>query len=373
MQGLCSQVAYLVRHRMNPKTTVMSLKSTLFRSALLTLYKTGLYGLSPRSLSGVGIVFMLHRVRPAPETNGFAPNALLEVTPEYLNAVLTTVSALDYDLVSMDEAHRRLQQQNFDRKFAVFSLDDGYKDNLEFAAPIFAKHQAPFTVYLSSGMPDGTVDLWWMGLEAAIRAQDAIAWSVAGTHYELTTKTPEEKQQAFDTLYWPLRGLPELDQRVAIRDLARKCGIDMRQLTLDCALTWDEARELSNHAFCTLGAHTVDHFALSKLAETEARREIIEGADRIKQETGVWPRHLAFPYGDLGSAGSREYELAQFLGFDTAVTTQKGFLTESHGVNPYAMPRLSLNGDYQDLRMLEVLISGLPFALANLLPAVETA
>lgn len=351
----------------------MSLKSSLFRSALLTLHKTGLHSLSPRRLSGVGIVFMLHRVRPTPECGGFAPNALLEITPEYLNAVLTTVSALDYDLVSMDEAHRRLQQRHFDRKFAVFTLDDGYKDNLEFAAPIFAKHRAPFTVYLSSGMPDGTLDLWWVGLEAAIRAQDALDWSWADIRYEFTMESAEQKQNAFDTLYWPLRNLPELDQRIAIRDLTRHCGVDMRQLTRDCSLSWNEARELSNHAYCSLGAHTVDHFALSKLSETEARREIVEGAERIKQETGAWPRHLAFPYGDGGSAGPREYELAQFLGFDTAVTTQKGFLTEDHGVSPYAIPRLSLNGDYQDLRMLEVLMSGLPFALASFLPSVETA
>tara|TARA_R110002096_G_scaffold6142_14_gene28085 strand:- start:904 stop:1959 length:1056 start_codon:yes stop_codon:yes gene_type:complete len=351
----------------------MSLKSTLFRSALLTLHKSGLHSLSPPSLSGVGIVFMLHRVRPAPEHDGFAPNALLEITPEYLNAVLTTVSALNYDLVSMDEAHRRLQQRRFDRKFAVFTMDDGYKDNLAFAAPIFAKHRAPFTVYLSSGMPDGTLDLWWMGLEAAIRAQSTLDWRWSGVRYELSMESVAQKQSAFETLYWPLRNLPEFDQRIAIRDLARHCGVDMKQLTRECALTWDEARELSNHAYCSLGAHTVDHFALSRLSETEARRELVEGADRIKQETGDWPRHLAFPYGDSGSAGAREYELAQFLGFDTAVTTQKGFLTGAHGANPYAIPRLSLNGDYQDLRMLEVLMSGLPFALAGLLPSVETA
>jgi len=318
-------------------------------------------------------VFMLHRVRPAPETNGFGPNALLEITPEYLNAVLTTVAALDYDLVSLDEAHRRLQQRHFDKKFAVFTLDDGYKDNLEVAAPIFAKHQTPFTVYLSSGMPDGTVDLWWMGLEACIRAQDVLEWSLNGTDYILKTASPDEKQKAFDTLYWPLRNLPELEQRIAIRDLAGRCGVDMRQVTRDSALSWDQARELANHAYCTLGAHTVDHYALAKLSETEARREIVEGADRIKQETGEWPRHLAYPYGDGGSAGAREYELARFLGFDTAVTTQKGFLTENLGSYAHAIPRLSLNGDYQDLRMLEVLMSGLPFALANILPTVETA
>jgi len=351
----------------------MSAKSTLFRSALLSLHRSGLHGLAPASLSGVGVIFMLHRVRPQQELGGFAPNALLEITPEYLNAVLTTVSTLDYDFVSMDEAYRRLRERQFERKFAVFTLDDGYRDNLEVAAPVFARHRAPFTVYVSSGMPDHTTELWWLGLEEVIRKTDAVAMEIDGTAFQLPTLSSAEKQEAFDRVYQPLRDLPQTEQRAFIARLCEKYEVDLLKITADCALDWNQVRELSDHAFCTIGAHTVDHYALSQLSEQDARHELTCGADRIRQETGHWPHHLAYPYGDTLSAGPREFEMARFLGFDTATTTQKGFVTEKHGSTPHALPRLSLNGDYQDLRMLEVLMSGLPFALARLLPSVEVA
>lgn len=339
----------------------------------MSMHMTGLYGLAPASLSGAGVIFMLHRVRPAPETNGFAPNAILEITPDYLNAVLTMVRGLGYDFVSLDEALHRLRTGSLDRKFAAFTLDDGYHDNLQYAAPIFAKHGAPFTVYVSSGLPDGTAELWWMGLEEVIRKTDHFKTHVNGQSIDMPCAEASAKQTAFDTAYWPLRNLSEANQRAWIRELAVAYNVDLLGITRDAALSWDGVRELHKHAYCTIGAHTIDHFALSKLSEAEARREMLDGANRIAEMTGEWPRHFAYPYGDEGSAGTREFELARFLGFDSATTTRKGFVTEAHGAAPHAIPRLSLNGDYQDLRMLKVLMSGLPFALAKMLPSVETA
>lgn len=351
----------------------MSLKSTLFRSALLSLHKSGLHGLAPASLSGVGVVFMLHRVRPALENGGFAPNAILEITPEYLNAVLTSVRALDYDFVSLDEMQRRLKERRFERKFAAFTLDDGYRDNLDYAAPIFAQHRAPFTVYVSSGMPDGTAELWWLALEEIIRGTDRFSAQIGEFSADMPTETAEQKQAAFDTVYWPLRNLDEHALHATIRTLCGRYGFNLPKITADCALSWQGVRDLGAHAYGSIGAHTVDHYALSKLTEQEARDEIVRGAARIKEETGDWPRHLAYPFGDSGSAGQREFELARFLGFDTATTTRKGFVTEAHATDPFAIPRLSLNGDYQDLRMLEVLMSGVPFALARVIPSLEVA
>ena len=47
------------------------------------------------------------------------------------------------------------------------------------------------------------------------------------------------------------------------------------------------------------------------------------------------------------------------------MTTRKGLVRKSHAAAMTALPRLSLNGDYQDLRYLKVLLSGLPFALRD--------
>lgn len=47
------------------------------------------------------------------------------------------------------------------------------------------------------------------------------------------------------------------------------------------------------------------------------------------------------------------------------MTTRKGLIRKSHAAAMTALPRLSLNGDYQDLHYLKVLLSGLPFELRD--------
>ena len=108
-----------------------------------------------------------------------------------------------------------------------------------------------------------------------------------------------------------------------------------------------------------------NHFALAKLAFADPQREIADSVARITKELGKPCRHFSYPYGGECSAGTREFDIARSLGIETAVTTRKGLVRKSHAAAMTALPRLSLNGDYQDLRYLKVLLSGLPFALRD--------
>jgi hypothetical protein len=47
------------------------------------------------------------------------------------------------------------------------------------------------------------------------------------------------------------------------------------------------------------------------------------------------------------------------------VTTQKGLLYPEHAQVLTGLPRLSLNGDFQDIRYVKALLSGVPFAVMN--------
>jgi peptidoglycan/xylan/chitin deacetylase (PgdA/CDA1 family) len=91
---------------------------------------------------------------------------------------------------------------------------------------------------------------------------------------------------------------------------------------------------------------------------------------RVAKELGKPVRQFSYPYGDEGSAGEREYQNSRELGLETAVTTRKGLLRSAHANALTALPRLSLNGDYQDARYVKVLLSGLPFALRDGVKAV---
>jgi hypothetical protein len=60
-------------------------------------------------------------------------------------------------------------------------------------------------------------------------------------------------------------------------------------------------------------------------------------------------------------------------GFKAAVTTRKGLVFPKRSEHLTALPRLSLNGDFQELAFADVLLTGMPFALFNGLKRVFIA
>jgi peptidoglycan/xylan/chitin deacetylase (PgdA/CDA1 family) len=83
--------------------------------------------------------------------------------------------------------------------------------------------------------------------------------------------------------------------------------------------------------------------------------------------------HLAYPYGDKVAAGAREFALAQAAGFRTAVTTRPGMIFPESAGHLTALPRVSLNGNYQDTRILPVLTSGAATAMWNGFRRIDAA
>ena len=74
-------------------------------------------------------------------------------------------------------------------------------------------------------------------------------------------------------------------------------------------------------------------------------------------------RHFAYPVGDPGSAGPREFALALEAGFDSAVTTRPGHLFPEHLGHLHALPRVSLNGLFQQKRYVDVFATPAVFTM----------
>jgi len=345
----------------------MSRRSTaLLKTALAAVHYSGAGNLLAPYTRGCGVIFMLHHVDPAPP-QAFEPNRILKVTPAFLDAVVREVREAGFDIISLDDVRERLEQGEEARPFACFTLDDGYRDNREHAYPIFRRYCAPFTVYVPSDFADGRGDLWWLTLEKVLRAAPAITLAMYGEtqHFRLTTA--EEKEAAHHQIYWWLRSLPEDQARAVVAELATAHDIDPKTASRHLLMSWDELREFIDDPLVTIGAHTRGHYALAKLGEDAARAEMAESIARVESELNRPCRHFSYPYGCERSAGEREFRIAEELGVETAVTTQKGLLYPEHAHEMTALPRLSLNGDFQDLRYVKALMSGLPFALMNTL------
>ena len=171
-------------------------KSTILKTSLDMLYYSGASQVLRPIFGGLGAIFMLHHVRPGGGLQmGFAPNSGLEVTPDFLDAVICFVKMRGYDLVSMDEAVERIQESNPKRKpFVVFTLDDAYRDNFVHARPVFRKHHCPFAIFASPAIQDGTCELWWRGLEAVIAGNTRVSAKIKSLKVQFNTVSDVQKQ-----------------------------------------------------------------------------------------------------------------------------------------------------------------------------------
>lgn len=328
----------------------MTRRHGLVRAALTGLAAVRADRWLPVPADAAGMAVTLHHVRPE-QPRDFAPNRHLSVTPEFLEEFIRLFREAGWEFVSVDDL---LSGQGRHRRIAV-TLDDGYRDNAEHGLPIFRRHQVPFCVYVCAGFAERTAELWWEALEQVIAGTDQIAGEADEPGW-LSTRTPTEKQKAFDIwLKWMTIVADESCQRAVIRRLTARYGVDLARLCDDLVLPWDGVRALAAEPLCTIGAHTLTHPALARLPADRALAEMAGSADRIERELGLRPTTIAFPYGYAAAAGQREARLAAKAGFAASFTTRPGYVPR--GGSRHGLRRVSLNGLYQDPRLYRALLS----------------
>lgn len=332
------------------------------RGALQGAYRAGLHRLAGGWAHGLGVILTMHHVRPDPG-HAFAPSGILEITPEFLDALLAYLREENYDIIRMCEVGERLRRGRGGRRFAVLTFDDGYRDNAEYALPILRRHDAPCTVYVTRGFAEHTANMWWRDLEAIIRRESMVRCRVNGEAYELPTVTLVEKNRAYLTLYWNMRDLDNDVLRRTVDDLKATYPVDSASDVARMCMNWQELAEFAGDPLVSIGAHTLTHPKLAGCDVREARDEIFESRIVIHDRLGVEPVHFAYPFGDRTSAGPREFAMVREAGFSTGVTTRPGLLFAAHAEHMTALPRLSVNGYFQRIADMATLLSGLPLSM----------
>lgn len=320
----------------------------------------GRAGLMPDA-RGRGAIFTLHHVRPR-AVRDFDPNAHLEITPEFLDTAIVQLKRDGYRFIALDDLPKALADRD-GAPFACFTLDDGYRNNLDHALPVFTRHEVPFTVFVAGGFVDRTHTLWWETLADLLSTTSRFRFDFSGGMETLDTESAAEKQAIFGRMADYIHRRDESAAVAALNAAALEYGIDALAITE--ALTLDEAglRRLVGSPLASLGAHTISHRAVARLGDEQAAREIEASAVRVEAITGKRPRSFAYPYGDRPAVSPRDHRLVADLGFAVAVTTMPGTLAAA--APPQALPRISLNGHFQRARYVSALASGIPFRLAR--------
>lgn len=309
---------------------------------------------------GRGGFFTFHRAAPRALWPTL-PNRDFYLDLAYLDNLLSYLAASGRKVVTVEEGLRLAADPATRDTFVNFSIDDCYRDTYELVVPLFRRHGVPITLFVTTGIPDGTVPLWWVGLEETIHQRDFI--EVDGQRIE--TDTTERKMATYLDLQW------RWDGERAASHYARFCkanGVDAEALHWRHAITWDMLAELAHDPLVEIGSHTVSHARISALSPEVARDELCQSRHRLAERLGIPITHFAFPYGRAKDCGPRDFDIARQAGYVAVGTTTKGILHV--GSTSYTYPRITINGAHQNNLFMELHLAGASAIAARLLGRV---
>jgi peptidoglycan/xylan/chitin deacetylase (PgdA/CDA1 family) len=211
----------------------------------------------------------------------------------------------------------------------IITFDDGYYDNYRVAWPILAKYGVPATFFLSTGyLGTGRVK-WEDRLAYLVKRSTATTWRVnsgqtnASSHFDLQDE--RSRQRTLYRLAHLLGALPEAERDSLLGELEAQAHVALTGRERErLMLSWEDVREMAAQPGICLGAHTVGHPHLARLAMPEMAYEIAESKRQLENVLQRAVRFFSYPYGDGPDYDQRSVALVRASGFDGAVTSLYG-------------------------------------------------
>ena len=293
----------------------------------------------PKSL---GYIFMLHRIDEFEEGHLWC-NEHMKVTPDFLDEQIGVLKRY-YDIIPLEKVPERLVHPQ-KRKFIVFTMDDGYKDNFTKALPVFKKHSVPYTIFVTTDFPDKKAILWWYELEDLLLSNTELTLANGVTY---PAHNYEEKCDSFLKIREEILKLNQLDLEKELNNLFKDYKINWVGQCEKLCLSWDDIRKLTKEPLVTIGAHTKHHYNLKQLAtEEDVEKEVVGGVNLLKENAGTEPDVFAYPFGSPSEAGEREYQILLSSPFVCSCIAYGGACTKQNKKNLSSLPRIMFKQDFK--------------------------
>ncbi len=247
-----------------------------------------------------------------------------------------------YRIVPLREALQDfLAGRGWPRRGLSITFDDGYRNNLEVAAPILQQMGLPATVFVTSGFLEGRVRPWWYDVREVVAETRATELLLPGEPPR-DLRTVAARQQCCSALEWAWAGMTEQERAQRLKALCEAAQTTWPGLRYPF-MTRDEVIRLSRMGF-DVEAHGSTHASLRAESDDRVRREVQESVAFVQSLDGRRPCCLAWPYGHKPvSRTLAECVLAE-AGLLAAVSVIPGF--NDGGADLTALKRWDLHGGY---------------------------
>ncbi len=294
------------------------------------------YSFLRRMITGCQVAILTyHRVSSL--ESGFLlppmPTDLFERQIEYLQE--------NFQIVSLDKLSELLRaSRKLPKKAVAITFDDGYKDNFVHAYPILKKYNALATFFLPTGYISTRRLFWWDLVNYCIMSSSANKIVVRGVGAFLLNSETNKVKTGIQ-IRKILKRMPEQEKSAAVKDLLRATGVDVPDdLGKDVILSWSEIKEMAREGMA-FGAHTVNHYVLTKVPKGLCHDEIFQSKKDIEEMLGT---STSFSYPN-GACNIEIMSMVRKAGFTCAVKEHPYGLVGKRS-NVFALRRIGASNDF---------------------------
>jgi peptidoglycan/xylan/chitin deacetylase (PgdA/CDA1 family) len=341
------------------------------RLVLITLRALGLFALWRYWHRRAVVILLAHGVME--ETTPLAWRPLRpRLSPRKLEEYLRLLSR-HYRFVSLSDAVEMLEgRRPIQPNCLVMTFDDGYRNQLTHALPVFRRLRVPFSIFIPSGKITRRALFAFDRLDYALQLAPGAEIHVQadGVRQVLPTAPRSALAAAFRELRRRLKDElgADVEYAPAVLGMVEACearagrSLEGSKEADDWAslLSWEELQAVASDPLLEIGSHTVDHTRLGLADRATIEAELFGSKRDIEARLGRPCPHLAYPNGSYGPAA---VERARALGYVSGLTTDEGL--NRPGDDLLTLRRIGLPEDADPTELL-ALVSGLSAALSSL-------
>ncbi len=323
--------------------------NNIFKSLCVPLLASRPIAAFATRLLGHGIpVFMLHRMQTDAHPNRGG------ITPEHLRRTLQYLVDNGYVFISLEQLVKALiNGQPLPRRSAVFTLDDGYIDQAEVAAPIFLEYACPVTFFVITGMLDQAAWPWDAQVSWIVESTEHahLETVIDGKPATLDFGTADSRRSAKHRVHDLIRAARASDVPAIIGQFARDADVVVPEQAPQRfrPMNWDMARRLESRGI-RFAPHSVTHATMSRLSPESLDREIRDSWQTLENELASPLKVFCYPTGRASDFGQREIAALEQHGFLGAVSAMPAFVEAEDGAasRRFSLPRLALPDTMDD-------------------------
>ncbi len=308
---------------------------------------TGYFSYRQRVITkrNTALILMYHRVLSASSCSSVPVQSGMYVTPKSLRNHLSYLQK-HYNIISMHELIERIETRISIARCCVITFDDGWKDNYDYAFPLFREFGIPFTIFLATEYV-GTTNWFW---------PEEVAWCLTRYYENMDNALlPKGIGELLKKFHMGNAGVEELIEQL-IESLKYYSPEERDEIVQECRsirrqifsaenegrliLNWEEISEMNESRLVSFGSHTASHVMLDQVQPNELLRQLCESMECLKKKISEPLMCLAYPNGNY--TPNVIHTLSAF-GYRAAVTTKRGFVQIDSPL--YELPRFAIHDD----------------------------